>query len=126
MAARMRTANARFMRAGIIASCIGIVLCLGAEARADNSATIRSPSELAGGVVIATLGGVSLTIGSALLVATQCVYCDSGWKGSVALALPLVIGGIIATVGGVWMAHEGGHRTRRRWSLSPFGLAATF
>lgn len=92
-------------------------------ARADGPVAIHSPPELAGGVVLTTLGGASLLAGSVLVVtgaAFDCNFiCVIDRKTSFDAGIPLLIGGIVVTGAGVWLDIHGGRREPQHWAVAP-------
>ena len=112
------------MRASIVAfSTLAFLAAASGDGRADGPVAIHSPSELVAGAVTATLGGVSSLAGSILVVSagafSDCRFCGGDAQIYLDMGLPLLISGVIATAGGLWLAHEGGRRVRATWSLAP-------
>lgn len=109
------------MRRQLVVFCT--LLIAPSVARADGPVAIHSPSELVGGVVLTTLGAPSLLAGSVLVItgaAFDCGFiCVIDRNTAFALGVPLLIGGILFTGGGVWLALDGGRRVQPRWAIAP-------
>ncbi|HEY1956654.1 MAG TPA: hypothetical protein VGH28_13635 [Polyangiaceae bacterium] len=92
-------------------------------ARADPVA-IHSPSELAGGVALTTLGGAAALAGSVLVVmgaAFDCNFiCVIDRSDALEVGVPLLIGGAVVLGGGIWLAIVGARRVRPAWSVLPY------
>lgn len=129
------------MRTTLLATILGAAL-LARPARAADSdgATIKDPSLFAGGITIATLGGVSTISGLVVLavlapIASQLSFFGSkpDLSGYYEVGVPLIIVGALATLGGIGMAMDGGRKVPRV-AFAPFvsprgasvGFVATF
>jgi len=123
MAQRASGPQARVVRPKLLVFCALVACTASSSARADGPVAIHSPSELVGGVVLTTLGAPSLLAGSVLLVtgaAFDCGFiCVIDRSTAFAVGVPLLIGGVLFTGGGVWLALDGGRRARPTWSLAP-------
>ncbi len=129
------------MRTMVFAICAGVVL-LAQPVRADdsNGTTIEDPTLFGGGIALASVGGASSLAGLVLVAIVAPIdeqFAFFGSKPDVSgyyeVGVPLLVAGVLMTVGGVAMAVEGGHEVPRV-AFAPFvsprgasvGIVGTF
>ncbi len=114
------------MRIILSAICAGVLIAQPARAEESTGTTIKDPSLFGGGIALASVGGASSLAGLVLVAIVAPInqqFAFFGTKPDVSgyfeVGVPLLVAGVLMTVGGVAMAIEGG-RVIPRVALAPF------